>query len=416
MNDVRIKDIISPGFFHFWRELWRAHFLEYWAEGGRGSTKSSFLSLFLISLMVQDPEANVVVFRKHKIDIRSSVLEQMVWAIRILGLEDYYRVSVSPAQIEDVQTGQKVFFRGLDDPKKTKSIKVARGAFKAAWFEELDEFSGYGEIHSAIESVARGVEDFRVLCSYNPPESSANWVNVESIRANTSRFVHKSDYRSVPEEWLGPVFLNEAKRIKRERPDLYRHIYLGEITGTGAEVFHNIKIRRITDAEIANFKTKRRGLDFGFSNDPTALISANYERSYHRVWIFGEWWKHEAFDDDIWRDGIVRRGLQWKPINADSEDPRLIRTINRRGARLTYAVKGPNSVNDGITWLRRQTEIIVDPVRCPNATRELSRYEYARLPDGSLRSEYPDKDNHSIDAIRYALEEFIREGRGSRFI
>lgn len=415
-GDIRITDLIGPAFYGLWRDAVDARHFEYWLGGGRGSTKSSFLSILVAWIIKHEPDAHAVIFRKHKIDIRTSVLAQMVWAIRQLGWENYFSVSVSPAQIIYRPTGQMIIFRGLDDVKKTKSIKVPFGTIKIDWFEELDEFSGYDEIHSVIESTARGGDRCRIFCSYNPPESSANWVNVESTRYNPRRIVHKSDFRRVPAEWLGRDFLREVAEIKKYRPEMYRHTYLGEVTGTGAEVFSNLVARQITQDEIDNFRVKRYGMDFGFTNDPTSLSSVGYDRKYKRLYIWGEWYKYGVFADQIYRDGIEARGLKRNVIKADCAEPRTIAELNRYGAQVYGCHKGKDSIERGMLWLRRRNQIIIDPARCPETWREFSQCEYARMRDGTLRNEYQDRDNHSIDAVRYACEDLINEGSGSRFI
>ena len=116
----------------------------YWFSGGRNSTKSSFISIAIVLLILLDRDSNAIIFRKVKDTLKTSVYEQILWACNILGVSSYFRTTLSPLEITYLPTGQRILFRGMDDPAKTKSIKLHKGAFKVIWFEEADEFSGSG--------------------------------------------------------------------------------------------------------------------------------------------------------------------------------------------------------------------------------------------------------------------------------
>ena len=175
--------------------------------GGRGSMKSSTASLGISAGLEHDEDACALVLRKVGDTLRGSVFEQMQWAIDVLGLGDHWRVTVSPMEIVNERTGQKIVFKGLDEPKKIKSIKLPFGKyFKYVWFEELDEFAGEGEIENVLDSAIRGGKAALCVCTYNPPKSANNWVNKWAIDPGKSVFVHHSDYTMVPAAWLGPTF------------------------------------------------------------------------------------------------------------------------------------------------------------------------------------------------------------------
>ena len=255
-------------------------------------------------------------------------------------------------------------------------------------------------------SVLRGVERAVTFYSYNPPESAKNWTNAEAATAVTSRLVHRSNYTQVPSDWLGTEFISNAERMRDTNERAYRHMYLGEITGTGGQVFYNLTTRPITDAEIDTFGTLYHGLDFGFAVDPDAALRMHYDRRMHRLYIFDERYQAgSSFESlaaklrEINPDGMT--------IIADSEDPRAINQLASMGIRITPAHKGPGSVEHGIRWLQGLAEIVIDPVRCPNAAREFCQYEYVQDRNGNFRADYPDKDNHTIDSARYGLEPVI---------
>ena len=411
---VRIAQLIAKHFFSVWNAIRKFLYIEIWLAGGRGSTKSSVISLAIVKGIIGDPMANAIVYRKHKVDIRDSVLEQMWWAICIMGVQDYFTRSDNPARIVYNPTGQQIRFRGLDDAKKSKSIKFAQGCARYLWFEEGDEYDGYIEVHSVIESVMRGHQDGKaiVFVSYNPPESANSWVNEEAAKPKPFRLVHRSTYLDVPREWNGEVFWRIAEDMKRTQPELYRHIYLGEITGTGGMIFKNVEVRRITAEERASFRSIRWGLDFGFENDPSVLTGSNIDIPRRTLYIFKDWSAHGVFEEQIFEQ-LEKLGLLNEVIIADSSEPRSIKRLQLMGARLIKkSYKSAGFPAEGVLFMRRLVKIVIDPYDAPLCAKEFPRYQFDQLRDGTFRNEYPDRDNHGIDGVRYSLENEIRFGLG----
>ncbi|MCK5129980.1 MAG: phage terminase large subunit, partial [Clostridiales bacterium] len=201
--------------------------MEYFLGGGRGSCKSSFVSIMIILGMMRNKNANAVALKKVKETLRESVFEQLLWAIDILGVTSYWDSCVSPMRITYLPTGQKILFRGVDNPKKVRSGKLARGYFKYIWYEELDEFCGMEEIRVVNQTFMRGGEKPQVFYSYNPPRSTSSWVNMEVLVSKESRLYHASDYLSVPRAWLGEAFILEAEHLRSVNLPAYQHEYLG---------------------------------------------------------------------------------------------------------------------------------------------------------------------------------------------
>lgn len=373
---------------------------EYWLRGGRGSGKSSFVSIEILLGMMRDARANTVIFRKVAATLRESVYEQMIWAVHRLGLESEFRFRLSPLEIENVRTGQRILFRGADDPSKTKSIKVAKGYFGFLWFEELDEFGGVREIRTIKAGVLRGAERGITFCTYNPPQSARSWVNAEAMIPRADRMVHESSYLDVPEKWLGKTFIDEAEMLKQTDERAYRHMYLGEITGSGAQVFANLSLRKLT-AEEESAGRAYCGLDFGFAVDPDAFIRAAYDPARRKIWVLEEFCAVRTPVERLAKEVCQKTG---GVVRCDSADPRMIAQLRERGVNAVAVKKGPGSVAAGIRWLQEIREIVIDPQKCPNAAREFAGYEYPPAPGGGFLSEFPDKDNHLIDALRYAME------------
>ena len=379
-------------------------------NGGRGSTKSSFVSIEIILGMMKDKNANGVALRKVGVNLKDSVYEQLQWAIKVLGVDNYWQSKLSPLELVYIPTGQRIVFRGADKPKKIKSTKFRDGYCKYIWYEEVDEFGGMEEIRTINQSLMRGCESFCVFYSYNPPKSQRNWINKEVLEDDSSRVVHHSTYLTVPKEWLGEQFIREAEHLKKTKPDIYDHEYMGLVTGTGGEVFRNITIRTISDDEIGQFDHISRGIDWGYASDPFHYTVNHYDKTRSRLYIFYEI-QLVGLSNEKAAKIVKAENKNNSLVICDSAEPKSIAEFNNHGIKVVGAKKGPDSVEYGIKWLQDLEEIIIDKTRCPNTAREFLNYELE--PDGNdgFKAHYPDKDNHSIDAVRYSRENDMRNVR-----
>lgn len=407
-NKIHLTDAIAPSFYSLHWDIINGKHTYYKLEGGRGSTKSSFISTQIILGMMADGAVgkltNAVAFRRYKENLHSSVYEQLVWAIGKLGVSHKWKQTISPLRLTYTPTGQVILFRGADKVVKSKSIKVSQGYIKYLWFEELDEFEGPEKIRSIQQSVVRGGEKFTVFYSYNPPKSQRSWVNDPVQWKRPDTIEHHSTYLSVPREWLGEQFIVDAEHLRDTKPELYKHEYLGEVTGTGAEVFTNLVNRRITDEEIRTFDRIRRGVDWGYAADPFHYTVNHYDKARKRLYIFYE--IHQVRLPNRAAAALIQQENKGNgEIICDSAEPKSIADFRDNGLRVRGAKKGPDSVDYGMKWLSEELEeIIIDADRCPNTWREFYGYELERDQNGNLKAGYPDKDNHSIDAVRYSRE------------
>lgn len=407
MNKVSLKSIIGPAFFKVHKHVKNNDYTHYWLKGGRGSLKSSFIGTEIPLGIMRDAQkglmSNAAVIRRVKDTLRGSVYEQIKWAIYMLNAQDDWDIPESKLQMTYKPTGQVILFKGADNPKKLKSTKVFVGYIKYVWYEECDEFETYDKITNINQSLLRGGHEYCVFYSFNPPESQRNWCNRQVLVKRDDTYVSHTTYLQAPPEWLGEQFLIEAEHTKKTNIEKYNHDYLGEVTGTGSEVFTNLDIREITKEEIDVFDRLKFGLDFGYAGDPLAFIKANYDKTRRRLFIFGEVYGTRLSNADA-----VKLIKEINPLNdqvtADSAEPRTINEFKLLGLRITGAKKGPDSVKNGIKFLQDLESIIIDPVRCPNAYREFNEYEIEKDKDGNLRGDFPDKNNHTIDAVRYAME------------
>lgn len=406
MSEIRLSEKIGPAFYAVAHDVFRHGHTHYDESGGRGSLKSSFVSIVVPLLLVQNPTAHALVLRKVANTIRDSVYAQYIWAIGELGMAEYWDAKVSPMELIFKPTGQKIMFRGADDPMKIKSIKVPFGYIAVTHFEEKDQFAGRAEIRTILQSTMRGGSVFWNFESYNPPISRDNWANKDSLEERTDRLCHKSTYLEAPPEWLGEQFLAEAEHLKATDERSYQHEYLGIPVGTGGNVFDKLELREITDAEIAGFDRIYQGADWGWFPDPFAFIRLYYDRTRETIFLIDEIYQNKMPNEQS-AQIILDRGYNDARIICDNAEPKSVADFRAMRLPAQAAIKGPGSVEYGMKWLQRRT-IVIDRKRTPNAYKEFVGYEYERNKDGDIISGYPDANNHLIDAARYALEPVSR--------
>ena len=404
MSEIRLKELIAPSFFEVHKLIKENIFNHYWEKGGRGSTKSSFISIEIIINLLKDPNAHAICFRKVGRFLETSVYNQIKWAIDKLGLKQYFKFSKNPLRIEYIPTGQLILFMGLDDPEKTRSIKLPFGYIKIGWFEELNQYDGMEEVREVIRSFIRGGDDALIFYSYNPPEETNNWVNQEAVKRIPNRNAHHSTYLDVNPEWLGKAFLLEAQVLKENSEQQYRHAYLGEVVGTGLNVFSNIEAKSFLNKEIQEFRRYYEGIDWGFAVDPFVFIKLAYDRKKRILYILDEIYKIGLTNEEAIKE-VQNKHYKGSIIVADSEEPKSVYEFQNAGLPVEKSRKGAGSVSFGIKKLRSMFKIYIDPERCPNAYREFVNYSYEQDKSGNVKSQYPDKDNHTIDAVRYALQD-----------
>lgn len=406
MSEVRLSNVIGPAFHDLATDVFAHGHTHYDLSGGRGSLKSSCVSVLVPLILVLNPECHAVVLRKVGNTLRDSVYAQYLWAIGELGMADYWLAKVQPMELVYKPTGQKILFRGADDPMKIKSIKVPFGYIGVTHFEEKDQFAGRAEIRTILQSTMRGGSKFWNFESYNPPISRDNWANKDSLEERVDRLTHKSTYLEAPPEWLGAQFIAEAEHLKETDERAYRHEYLGEAVGTGGNVFDNLELRGITDEEVASFDRIYQGVDWGWFPDPFAFIRLHYDRARETIYLIDEMYLQKTPNETAARK-LLDKGYKDAYITCDSAEPKSVADFRSAGIPAQAAVKGPGSVDYGMKWLQRR-KIVIDRRRTPNAYKEFVGYEYERNKDGDIISGYPDKDNHLIDATRYALERVYR--------
>lgn len=419
MYDDVLEDILDHGHTH------------YVFPGGRGSTKSSFVGGITIPLLIiANPDIHAVCFRKIGNTIQTSIFPQVTWGIYQLGLESLFKIPKTySTPIEYIPTGQKILFMGLDDPMKVKSIKLPFGYIGITWFEELDQYAGENELRTVTQSTMRGGTKFWDFRTFNPPISRNNWANEYTEDCETFRqddtLVVRNTYLDVPEEWLGQQFIEEANRLKQINERAYIHEYLGQAIGTGGDVFQNVEdldmygphitydvngIPHTGRPLVETFDKIYYGMDVGFAMDPTRFVKCHFDPARLDLYIFAEHSTKKNRSLEIYQQLYEEKKLI---KNSDMLicDPGgggtfVIADFRAYGAFAREADKGPGSVDYGIKWLQGLSHIYIDKRRCPDTFKEFVEYEYEQDKDGNFISAYPDENNHSVDAVRYALQKW----------
>lgn len=424
-------DVIGKSFYRAWNDFYHGWYIdpvlgktdlrEQVFAGGRGSLKSSAASVFIVLGMERDAKeaafhkmagdsnwksylTHCVAFRKIAADLSTSIYAQFEWAINKLNLQDKYALTKSPLRIVRLGTNQTIYFRGLDDPTKVKSIKSPFGYFKYLIFEEADQFDGMEEIRNVRQSVLRGGHKFQTFMVYNPPETSAHWLNHEMSLDVPGRVVYRSNYLTVPRSWLSENFFIEADILRKTNYRAYAHEYLGEITGNGGSVFPNVKKLRMTDEMISQFSNRRFGVDWGFAIDPACWIAIHYDKTRRSIYIYDEIYGTGMTNPEF-AAKIKQKDMGFSYLMCDSAEPKSIAEFEGLGINALPAQKGPDSVRFSTKWLQGLINIYIDPDRCPNTFREFTQYEYQKNKSGMFISRFPDLNNHGIDATRYAMME-----------
>lgn len=406
MLEIKLSEVLGPAFLGMAEDVFRHGHTHYDLSGGRGSLKSSCVSLLVPLLLLQHPGTHALVLRKVANTIRDSVYAQYIWAIESLGMAGYWDAKVQPMELVYRPTGQKILFRGADDPMKIKSIKVPFGYIAVTHFEEKDQFAGREEIRHILQSTMRGGPVFWNFESYNPPRSRDNWANLDSAKERIDRLCSKTTYLQAPAHWLGEQFLAEAEHTKATDEKAYRHEYLGEAVGVGGNVFENLELRPITEEEVAGFDRIYQGVDWGWFPDPFAFVRLHYDRARETIYLIDEIYQNKLANE---ASGKLVKGKGYTDayIICDSAEPKSVADYRAIGLPAKEAIKGPGSVEYSMKWLQRR-KLVIDQRRTPNAYEEFVGYEFEQDREGNFISGYPDKNNHTIDAVRYALERVWR--------
>lgn len=429
MATIKMSEMILPCYYPLHTPDFEQRYSRVYLRGGRYSGKSVETARFIITHVVSDPEhkKSAICFRRYSNTLQESVFNELVNAIYDLGLDHLFKLKYNPLEIVyKPYPNQKIMFQMLnqpDDYRKIKSIKLINSYFGYIWFEEADEFQDQAAIRQVLLSLFRNGKKFLVINTFNTPFSNSHPLNVEwqTRSAEQGYYYQHTTIYDLPKHIISPDIWAEVEDMRVNRPKEYAHAILGKAGDMKAQVFPNIytikypthtatagdsKSALFTDPESPVYRadTILRGLDFGFAPDPTSYVDCYYDRSKNDLYIISEMYDYRLSSRNI-ANQIQQHWSLFGPITCDI-DLRVIDELNNLGLVCWPARKGPNSVELGIKWLQELNHIYIDPKRTPNVWREFTTYEYQRDKFGNLTTKLPDKDNHTIDATRYATEEY----------
>lgn len=400
-NEISLSKTIGKGYNKFWNSQKRYVV----CKGSRGSKKSKTTALWHIVKLMQYPLANALVIRKVGRTLKDSCYSDLRWAIHRLGVDAYWKATASPMELTYTPTGQKILFRGLDDPLKITSISVPVGFINFVWIEEAYEISKESDFDMLDESVRGELPDGyfkRITVTFNP-WNERHWLKSRFFdRESDDTLALTTTYQC--NEWLDESDLKLFEEMKKRNPRRYQVAGLGNWGVTDGLVYENWKEEVFTLSEMRNCETVG-GLDFGYTNDPTALFIGFLNTSEKKLYVWDELYEKGLSNKRIF-ERIQEMGYSKERITADSAEPKSIDELKGYGLRVTPAKKGKDSILNGIQWIQ-DLEIIIHP-RCVNFLTEIGSYTWKEDKFGRKLNEPVDDANHLMDAMRYALEKYIR--------
>lgn len=403
---------MGGGYGSFWRFKGRYRVV----KGSRRSKKSKTMALWVIAKMMEYPEANTLVVRKTFRTLKDSCFTELKWAMNRLGVKEYWQIKESPLEMTYKPTGQKIYFRGLDDPLKITSISVEVGVLCWMWIEEAYEITREADFDTLTESMLGNLPEglFKQITLTFNPWSDKTWIKQRFFDAPPSPDTLAITTNYMCNEWLSEADRQVFEDMRRRNPKRYRVAGLGDWGVSEGLVFDNWTEEAFDVDKIRTLPSVRSifGLDFGYVNDPSALFCGLVDVSAKTIWVFDEMYGRGMSNEAIAAE-VQKMGYAKERIRADCAEPKSIDRLRQLGlSHIRPARKGRDSVRNGIDALR-DYRIIIHP-RCANFITEISCYCWAQDKDGRWLNEPMDDYNHLMDAMRYAYED-IGVGRAFSF-
>ena len=402
---IRLPNLVGKGYKDFWNFKGRYRV----CKGSRGSKKSRTTALFFIYSMMKYPGANLLVVRKVYRTLKDSCFTDLKWAINILGVQDYWSVKESPLEIIYTPTGQKILFRGLDDPLKVTSITVETGNLCWAWIEEAYEINKEQDFNMLDESIRGKIEEplyKQITLTFNP-WNERHWLKKrffdtedENIMAKTTNYMCN--------EWLDESDKKLFEDMKKNNPRRYQVAGLGNWGIVEGLVYENWEEKEFDVNDISKRKGVKSafGLDFGYANDPSAFFCGLIDVANKEIYVFDEIYKNAMKNRQI-AEEIIRKGYGKEKIVADSQEPKSIDELYDLGLKgIRKSRKGRDSINNGVQYIQ-DYKIIIHP-RCVNFITEISNYMWDKDKFDNPINKPVDDFNHLMDAMRYALESYSK--------
>ena len=404
-RQLRLPDVVGKGYGTFWRFKGRYRV----CKGSRASKKSKTTALNNITRLMEYPQANLLCVRKTYRTLKDSCFTELKWAIHRLGVDAWWDIKESPLEMTYKPTGQKILFRGLDDPLKVTSITVEVGVLCWLWIEEAYEISSEADFDTLDESIRGEVPPglFKQITLTFNPWNEHHWIKHRFFDAAPDPDILAMTTNYTCNEWLDAADKKVFETMKRNNPRRYRVAGLGDWGIVEGLVYENWEERLFSIDEVRKTPGVKSafGLDFGYTNDPTALFCGLIDTSSKTLWVFDEIYKPGMSNEDI-AAAVTEAGYAKERIRADSAEPKSIDRLYALGlAHIRRARKGKDSINNGIDFIQ-DYKIFIHP-RCTNFLTEIGNYTWDTDTKTGKKLNRPIDDfNHLMDAMRYALEEY----------
>lgn len=407
---MRVSELVGGGYGDFWQYKGRYRV----CKGSRASKKSKTTALNIITRMMKYPQANTLVVRKVYRTLKDSCFTELKWAIQRIGVAHLWEIKESPLEMTYRPTGQKIYFRGLDDPVKVTSITVEKGALCWCWLEEAYEITSEDDFNMLDESIRGAVPDgsglFKQITLTFNPWNERHWLKKRFFDIGPDPDVLAITTNYLCNEWLDTEDKKLFDVMKKNNPRRYQVAGLGYWGIADGLVYENWKEEAfdIHDSEFLASHPGLKcgfGLDYGYTNDPTAAFIGFVDLSSRQIFVWDELYERGLSNQKIY-ERLKSMGYAKEKFTADSAEPKSNDELKNMGMRITAAAKGKDSVNNGIQWVQN-FEIIVHP-RCVNFLTEIGNYTWDKDRFGNCRNRPIDDFNHLMDAMRYGLEQYIR--------
>ena len=404
---IRLPEVVGRGYKTFWNYKGRYRV----CKGSRASKKSKTTALNIITRMMEYPEANTLIVRKVYRTLKDSCFTELKWAIHRLGVDAYWEIKESPLELTYTPTGQKIYFRGLDDPLKVTSITVSVGFLWWMWIEEAYEISKEADFDMLDESIRGAIPEetglFKQITLTFNPWNEHHWIKRRFYDAAPDPDILALTTNYLCNEWLDAADLKVFETMRVNNPRRYRVAGLGDWGIVDGLIYENWEEKAFSTEEISRMAGVQSafGLDFGYTNDPTALFCGLISTEQKTIWVFDELYERALTNKKI-MEKITALGYAKERIKADSAEPKSIDELREAGlSHVKAARKGKDSVNNGIQYIQNY-HIIIHP-RCVNFITEISNYTWDEDKFGNKINQPIDDFNHLMDAMRYGLEDVL---------
>lgn len=420
---ISIQSLLGEGYGDFYHFKGRYRVV----MGSRASKKSKDTVLDLAVKLTKYPLSNLLAVRKTLRTLENSCFTDLQWAFDKLGVLHEWNFKTNPLEATNLRTGQKIYFRGLDDPTKITSISVAKGYLNFVWIEEAYEITKESDFDMLDESIRGAVPEgmYKQITLTLNPWNEKHWIKrrfFDELKGYDSlgnpiykekhlKKVSKGSYSNETEdvlikrttyecnEWLDKADLKLFEQMKKLNPRRYQTAGLGLWGVVEGLIYENFTEAAFKLSDMARLKMFS-GLDFGYANDPTAFVTGFIDKESKLIYIWDELYEKSLTNADI-RNRIVDMGYAKNKIICDSAEPKSIEELKQLGLKTLPAKKGKDSIKNGIQHIQNY-RIIIHP-RCVNFITEINNYSWAKDRYGKPVNQPVDMFNHLMDALRYAI-------------